>query len=686
MKKLVIVIISVLMLVSCTPESAIEFSPSGYISLSPMPLSGISLEYSPLSACAYKNVAFTLADGQINRIDITTGEQATVMEHKTALGIGANDSCIAVISADSVGLYDYDGNQLVIILHGLSLGEVTDVDILGSRVAFISHTEKRDDIYIADLSNGSILTVSDGWRSSKNRLEVIRLSLLSDRLQLVFRHNFSLAGYDLSLTECDHSGEKVMLAENIQADDGYFDEAGEYYYTEGYSYIMGDTSKLNQVIKKLDRETLTSSNVMLVDNNGLYEMGIKPKESYTSELDQPGYGKVYHTTYSDDYYLEYADGDSFVIYNEDAATFAAFTRDLTLEPLVIIMPTGIHEGILRNWISDYTAQTGRQLEYKIYPEYSQLMLTKLLAQDDDFDIFFSTQDILNGILANEAYAPLDSYPNIVNNLENNYTEGTVGLMTDNGKLFGVPMRISMWGNLWLVDESVSVSVTPTIDEIFALCESLEGSGKTLFKSQTMLDRITQNLLEQMVDSKDDVDVQALTEYFAKLKDYNDRGILCGEENYIFDYGHIYYDYLNLRHLKTDGGRITVAPTQGETRFVEIDLAMLINPASENKDAAAEFIEVVTAEKSVYNNENRLMLGRRLSKNSHIANYDDSITEQVELFASFISGSKHTRLMPAVAAEDYSLSEKIIIPMLSGEITPEKAANDLDYRVAYVMYE
>lgn len=693
MKKLISTLIAIIMLATllsgCVAETSLAFEPSAYISTSPMPLSAVTLEYTPSAVCSHKNIAFTLCEGKLRRVDILTGEQTIILEDTAALGIGANASSVALVSSESISIYDYDGTQLMTVLHGLELSQIVCVDILDCKVLFASRTGNKDTAYLADLEAQTVTQISDSWKPSKGRLEIAKLSLKENCLQIVCRHNYSIAGYDFSLIECNHSGEKVSFSSVIHSDNGCFDKAGEYYFIDNYGFVMGDTSQLSQVISKLDKETLTDSVIMLIDNPALYEMGIKPKESNTSELNQKGFGMVLHTMYADDYSLEYADGDSFVIYNGDTCALVAFTRDTSIKPLTIIISSYIHEGTLRNWIKEYTAQTGRQVEYRIYPSnstYSTRMLTKLSAQDTDFDIFVSSSDILNGILTNDAYEPLDNYPQLVENIESNYADGTKELMSDDGRIFGVPYRISMWGNLWLVDDSVSLSSTPTIDEILTLCESLEGSGKALFKSDSMAVRMVQNYVEEMVAESDDIDVDALTELLATLQDYNKRGILCDDENYLFDYGHIYYDYLSLNHVRTEGGRITVTPTQGETRYIDIDSAMLINRASENKEAAAEFLSIVTSEKSVYNNENRLLMGKDADKYSHIDYFGDEIKEVAKTFTSFIDGAKLARLTPVVLSTEFSFTDEIISPMLRGEITAEKAASEIDYRISYFLYE
>ncbi len=678
-------ILSILMLVACSKQEII-FESSAYISAESLPLVGIKLDCQPQDLTAYKNIAFVLAEGKVARLDLVNNTSQTVLEDPSVIAIACDSSRFAAVSPSQVCVYDYDGTLLASVPIEAETSQIVDIAINKERVVFAHRAKSVDEIYCADLNEMTLTLLPSGWNAGVKNAQISRTSLSSSGALLVnYCHNFSMAGYDLRTVvySIENSAVSSYIDVSAVADNGCFDPDGEFYYIETY---YTELKEWNQFITKLSNDG-ASSTVMLVDNDGLKKLGVEPQEIF--EYESNFSGKTVTTRHVlDDYSLEFADGESFVIWNKTANTLAAFSADTDTEPLVLLTSdvTDGTEHWLKALVIEYTAQTSRQIEIKYCSEedYENSVRTKLLAKDTDFDLFIADAALLRSVLENSAYEPLDGYESLSANFDSVLADGVRELMSTDDGIFGVPLTVSFWGCLEQLGES-DIPDSWTVQDMFLACESLTGSDKKLFRDRFMLTRTVWNCVEDMVQKDGTIDEEELSGFFATLKKYNDAGVLCdGDKENILTYGLLPYNYGTLKVNDFEGRTIIFAPTRSGTRYLEVEKTILINRSSENKDAAAEFLTLMTSEGVVYDNE-YLMIGADITKYTYYESLDDAKKEILQFQNTTYQNAKPS-FLEIIDGLPQFIADEIVSQLFDNKITPQKAAERIKRYVAYVYFE
>ncbi len=695
MKKTLNLFLSILIIltaVSCSKETV---ALSKHVSTAPIPISGIKLPTDVQSLAVYKNVAFTLTDGEVFRYDIMTGEKLLLTTDTDAQSIGCNGYYLAVVGSHNISVYDYDGNAICSYPHNIKDLTVADVAVNNDTVVLLQDNNRFDSIHTLDIKSGKVKKLPDDWKPAKE-VDVFGISLNENgMLSISSSYDFSFSGFKHNLCKYKLSNGKLVYTADTSESSfrGCFGADGEFYYVDSFnqSYKDGDYY-IEQFIRKFDKEEAFFNDYLLVDNASIHKMGFGPVDGML--LNIPELGITDSATISDQYYLEYSDGDSFVIYNKTAATLVAFTRDTSLEPIVIIMP-GSRQSFnnsFRYRTARYTALTGRQVEIRNYDtqSYQDGVRTKIMAQDSDFDLFIADSYLLSSLLANSAYEPLDSYEGIADNFDEIYAKGMKSLMSSDKGIFGIPLSMHISGSQKVVDDTVTYPINPTLGDFYALCDSLDGTGKKALESRLLLTQMTNNLLEEMVATEGRINEATLAEFLSKLKYYNDKGVLCdGDSPHVLEFGSKFFVYDGSGALAPVDTRTVHAPIAGDTVYININKVMMLNSASKNKDAAAEFLELLSSEDVVYSNladdSYHYLFGRDIEKN---VDYPQ-MTEDERNYASYcIKLFENSKLAGLDTADRFMefLRDDIFAPLFDGKITPEKASEEINYRIAYTYFE
>ena len=691
MKRLLSVVLASLILIAFSSCAKGEEKLSEHISQTPVELSALKLDYDHVSVCAYKNIVFALKGNSLVRYDLATGENtviAVVGSDYQPRVIGCSGYNVAVIDDKNITVYDYDGNSLSIYPHLISdETEIVDVAVSDDYVIVAGRTASLDSIVAYNYADKDWepKVLSNEWKPSDDA-RIARLGVSDDGVLYVnsdYGFDFYSALNNLCEIRISSGNVKYSGDTGNVSPEGCFGRDGVFYALD--SSVDGDSS-LVQFIREFDREDLTFSDIVLVDNESLYEKGVKPAEIEVYDL--PEIGLYNQTKLGDDYSLEYADGSSFTIYNDTTSTLVAFTKDESLKPLTILIPANENAETFRIWAKEYMLNTGRQVVIDTYPpeRYIDNMYTKLMAEDDDYDIFFADPALLKSILDSSMYVPLNDYEDIVYNFDNVYAEGIRELMSVDGNIFGIPMEVSILCPLDITDDSYSVSDYPTVDELFELCESLKGSGKKAFRARNLLSKTIENILNDMIYGDGDIDEDRLAQYLEKFKSYNDAGVLCdGDTEAVISWGVIGFDYLNLKMNEFEGRHIVASPTVDEHQYLSVNATALINKSSQNIDAAAGFMAILSGESVVYDNANfGRLFGRDVEKNSSYSELSEGQRQNAAYAASLFENSRIDVLDAVEGVPDYI--NEVIGRLFDGDITPQDAAKKLKNKVARAIFE
>lgn len=679
------ILYTVSLLTSCSQNKIHSPTASEYISDEPLPLTGVQLDYKPSSLAAYKNIAFILSDSKLSRFDILSGDTAVILDNTDALAVGCDSASFAVVSPSDVTAYDHSGELLKKISTDINLSEVSDIAIFGSSIAF-ADTSKPSNIYFVDLSSNKLKLLPDTWKMGSKDATVQKLSFTDDgTLRISNKLNFGYAGSDFRVLEYDIEGDEIVSSYDATetAYNGCFGTDGDFYYVENYTSGFGTDLSWKQFVSKLSRDGV-SSNVMIVDNEEFKKLGIEPKNVYTHDIvDEHDY---LFTTVLDEYSFEYSDGESFVVWNQTAGTLEAFNSGSRLDALLLLVPD-TSSWFLKDLIVDYTAKTGRQVIMSTQPdeEYSDRLRTKLLAGDSDFDLFISDAVLLRSILENSAYQPLDGYENLSANFDSVLAEGIRELMTAEHGLFGVPMSFSFWGCLKQAGD-YKVPRDWTDKELFETCEQLP-NGYKLFNDRFMLTRTVVNYVEDMIQKDGEINKDELSDFLGKLKSYNDKGVLCdGDADAVMTYGMVFFTASELKINDVDSSEINISPTRSGTKYIGLQSTMMMNQASKNKDAAAEFLTMMTSLGYVYTNEGFCpLIGRDIKKNTCYESLTDFQRAALEYSLTVYKNSK-----PATLAVDEEFTQfvasAVVEALFDGELNASDAAQKIIDEVSYTYFE
>lgn len=643
-----------------------EEAESDYISDSNLELAQTVLDKAPDSLAAYKNILFTLSDKSITRLDLLSKEKTVLINDSPAIAIGCNGSCIATVSESKVSLYDYDGNLLSEAELDSGISGTSAAAVKDGAVIFNAAGEKGDVLYLWNTDSGEVSLLPDSWKPGIKDASVSSITVLSNGEALInYSFNHSWSGWNVMLIRYDFLHDSIISSntydEDFDLSYGCFDTNGDLYYvSKSYADISDAVCFIS-----MQSEDGTSGNVFYLDSKKLTKMSS-----------------------NDNIRAIYTDGSNHVLFDSDSNTVITAGVDDELAPIIIL---GLESGEFSDIIPLFTAETGRQVKTINYPEeeYNDRLRTKLLANESDFDLFIADDTVLRSILENSAFEPLDGCENVVSNFDNVLASGVRGMMTYKDSLFGVPLYAGFCTSFMFAEE-YDLLKDWTVSDMFDAADGLP-EGKKLFIDRYLLTPVTQNYIQDMISKDGAIDKEELTAFYEKLKSYNDRGILCdGDAEYILTYGGTQLHPNSLAYAYNSTGaedsKNIKAPTRSGITYIDIFDTMLMNRSSENKDAAAEFLDILTSEKSVYNNRNfNIFIGKDIGKNSYYKQLDSSAADVLEFSMTLYENSKLSTVDGVEGLPEF-ISEQTLFPVLDGEITPDEAAQKIIDEVAYTYFE
>lgn len=638
-----------------------------------------------LPVAAYKNIAFVLSGNTLARIDFSTGERVDLVSDTPAFAVGCDGSRFALVGSDFAALYDYDGKKLseIALEPEASLSYYGCAAVDGDRVVFNSSGKKSDSIFLWDTKSRKVSELPSTWQAGARGARVKSLSFGADGvLYSTFITNAGIAGGDAASSVCDISEDRLISDFKLSAsqDGGRIGSDGVYYYVEPYAASNGES--WSYFISKVADDG-RSSTVAMISPETLKGPGTDSNIIHDVHDDSDF---LFHDSYS----LEYSDGSNFVVYNLTAGLLVAFNISDSAENCLIAL---VPETSEQHWYSDavkelavqYASESGMQVLVNAIPkdEYDDRVRTKLLAGDDDFDVFFASGALLNSVLKNSAYYPLDEFEGLVNNFDTVLAEGVRGLMTADAGLFGIVLRAEYWGCLRETQES-GIPDSWTIDDLFKFCDEIP-AGKKVFGDRYMITRSVCNVIEDMIAKDGSIDEKKFSEILSKLKEYNDKGVLCdgSADNYL-TYGMLAFDGFNILGNDVGEYRTVVNPTMSGTNYLTVEVLM-VNRNSKNPESAAGFLELFTRPGYVYDNSGiKQVIGRDITKNSIWPNIEPQYQRVYEYSMKQYKDSKPS-VLEALDGFSAEVADEVSL-VFDGAETPDDAAKKLADRLSYIYLE
>lgn len=654
MKRILVILFAVLLLSSCGKPAQ---KPSDYISPEKLPQATHSLSDVAISVSAFKNILFVQYPDRVERMDITSNSCETVLEAEGIVAVSCDGARLAVLKSQLLEIYDHDGSLIKSIpITGIDsplFEKASKLFISGEAVVMSFSLDKSDSVYYVDTASGDI-AMCDGILPSHD-VRLINATLSDDgNILAMFGAHRSFAGGSYSAVEFDVSQMKAVSITETDSP-GVIGLDGNVYTLQNQ---LSPEAFLSIIAEYPNGE---KENVMYMSRESLNDHGI----------DIVG-GK-----------LIYADGENFMLYWESECK--VMSTSISDRSLVILAPEGTN---LESLALEFQMKTGASVRIRTYNDsYSQVIRTKIMAQDDDFDLFV-TNDValLDVILQKDAFYPLDSFEGVVYNFDNILADGVREFMTDDAGLFGVPMKVYYWGAQSLVSDSIAeLSANPTVAELLELGNSLAGSGKKLFVDRFVPARMVMNYIDDMLYKEGEVNTQELEELFAELKRLNDMGTLCdGDAHSLLTYGSTGFSALDIMSYNGESS-FRIAPTRDGRVYLEPAQAVLMNKHSQNKDLAAEFIKLITSGEVLYSHNNLgVLLGNDIKKNPSYSSFTESQKELLEFSVSLYANARPSKadgidgLVQFIAQ---SISE-----LFDENMTAHEVAEEITRKVEYVYFE
>ncbi len=230
-----------------------------------------------------------------------------------------------------------------------------------------------------------------------------------------------------------------------------------------------------------------------------------------------------------------------------------------------------------------------------YNEYANTMAKKLLAGDDDFDLFYVDSTMLQ-LLKEQYYHDLSAYP-LLNDKYNKMYCGIKNLSSINGKLCLVPLFIkftALNSNLSLVGDIVDIP--ENLDDFIVARDEIKDSfsdGSTTLMADSYAHNLVLPFFEQYManfmnknDAADKAALKQLVENTVVLLSDSSVAVGADNRNSYLNYTQIFSSsFEDDKNHKT----VPIPKINGDFKYDAEVNYIAINPNSKNKELSAAFI-------------------------------------------------------------------------------------------------
>lgn len=633
-----------------------------------------------------EDMAYLPAESSIIRYDLTSGDRTVLVEAAGNTAVCAKKGYIYTYNKNQNVMFKYNSKGNIVKTYPISM-EPADVnyirvqDDLLVMAALVTNSNKDMEsvLYKLDLSDGSCSKIED-YKGKDGFSFIVGLDFIDKNTIIIT--SFASVNFVNPIIKVY----KYDIQKNSLLEDYIIPEGNSYCYNPdrrciNYFNIVGFGLDSNITsIREYYPETQIDKVVNSLNSNLIASLGA-----------EDGLLDARQILYSDGKIILWSQMKNYFLVTDQSEREhinVLLTRDISLNTRFPYIA------------SIFEAEYGFPVHLSEYPDdiYMDKLRTKLLAGDDDYDMFLindpNKDNFLSSILKYELYEPLDGYESITNNFADMF-DGIRSLMSHNGKLFGVPYLL--YGNSWALHYDLSKygftvgSRQITYNDIWKLCDGIINSGEkdvTVFEGANISAFVTIFIQESI--NREQFDKNQLVDIFEKIKQYNDSGVLfdnSGDKKHLLDKATGYFNsvlYSNDIPAYPEFG--TVALTGNEKRNLWIlQGCAFINKYSKNKEMAANLLKVMTDSKFVYNTEiyQATLLGSELAK------YDKYNEWSADRLA-YLSDLNYLFRDSGIITYDIGIITELIYTitpeLLDGSITPEKAAEKIYDQIMYTFFE
>lgn len=643
---------------------------SKYISNARLEEGFIELESNPQSMTACKNIAFVLSGNVVSRYDLVTKEPVEIIKDFDIKAIACDEYRLAAYCDGIIKLYDYDGALLDEVKITEEIENPNKIFLSGSEAIIATLDAPINRLYYVNLKTKKTVLLPNTWTDGSRDGMVKSISINDGKLDINFIYNCKSMNYSCKYVRYDIESDSIEDSRDLHSN-GYYCKNDDLVY---YSYSHEFSGMPYFEIKAVTANE-AERRVYVFD---------KAKLEFSDIYDIPTAEVIY------------TDGTDFILHEQNKRNRIIFASVSEIKPLVIYTPVGADMS-LYSMATVYANKMGKPVIFETIPadEYSDRLRTKLLAGDDDFDLFWVDEpNLLRSILANTAYEPLNGYDSIMSDFNNMY-DGVKSLMTDDESVFGIPYSIAiMWGNTFNVDYDIPEFWN--YEDMYRVCDELIGTDKALFIEKECILSIINHFIQDSITMDGDVDEKELAELLDNIKKYYDLGVFSkdGDESKtnILGYGINYFTpfvYLESIESYESGIKAISYPTRSGYSYLPVNVTLMMNRNSAAKNEAAELLAEIASEENIYNQKvfENCILGKDVTKNSNYNEWSEGDIELIKFAGDIYANSKlltvGTRAQSAFLLFDDNAP---LADMFDGIITPEEAAKRICDYVNYTYFE
>ena len=547
-----------------------------------------------LDADCYGQNFWLLTTQGIVQMNLETETTALFSKEKAEL-ISVNAYGIFVLTQTSLKQEYFNGD----IIREISLESPQDAIFAafdaGTKYAVYALRESGNDadrLYCVDLGSGRISEIAFPWNDLYTHLTIQTITYGEDDTF------YFTAAPDLSVYEANGR----FRLYSLNAKSGKAEEIGliqtptvmstDYDPANRFLYLIGTEAGS---VKAYNLKNGEETNASLYDPQKVTTMGFEHNAIVS---------RVFYT------------GSNFILWSKEDKNIQIVKAEASVDSLRILCSENAASVYsISALIREYRGKTVTiQLITYSDSEYDDKLRMKLLAGDDDFDIFIMTQDRedawLWDVLRNGAFEPLDGYACFAENRKEMF-KSLQNMMTDlNGRTYGIPLSFNnMYSVAGCTDEFTKNGLDYptegwTVDDFFELCEKVKAKKKEnpdlYVCSDGFLNTIILTAVQKSVyDGTIHEDESRLI--FARIGQYAADGLFYEEtevkEHYLLRTATLIPN--RVKNTSADIAEYRNFPTVSGMTVEYLAGCALINPKSAHKQDAASFLAFITSPEILY---------------------------------------------------------------------------------------
>ncbi len=617
-----------------------------------------------------KNLAFLRTQTSVIRLNMVNGERSAL--DISAKAIGADVSRLFAICDKKLNIYTHSGE--IISSYDLDL-EIESGNIYAEDDFLLIESEiqtwygLQSELFSFDLTSKEFKCIED-WKQGSDYGRIKYLQINDGTAHIVYA--YSINAY-LGLSEYKAIDLEIKT-NKILSETVFHNNISPYYDYADDSFFNHEVTIQNG--KK--------STVMKYNLDGTSEVAVHiPKELYAG----CEWGNSFIAN------VIYKSGDSFALWDSNNQVLLTVTPQANNKIIRIIAPEGLNFDFETHGMQ-FTEKTGISVKVVKYPQdkYGDILITKILADDSNFDLFVVTNDadlLLESILDKEAYQPISgiSFDALYDGIKGMMTSEHDGIET----IFGVPISFDIF-NAMEKCEDYDIPSTMSYREMFDLCKTLP-DGYALMQDPYAAVRLVMDFVQESHRVKKGINSDELEELLTEILASYESGKLFAtdlEGNQIAKpilkntYGYFYSMVTNA--TAPVNYKIVRIPTCSDTTYIDLRACIMMNLNSQNYDIATQYLADIISEETVYNNDLNFanMFGRDVEKNSVYSDLSEDSRERLSYVPMLLKSAKPYTIKANELTE--FIREYVVSPMLAGDISVEDAADLISRQVKYMIYE